>query len=291
MRATRSFRFVAVLLAIVAVFVTPAGAQQSTAAGAPEDLSLRAAELLVGKALFLRGFYISNDLTYDAAGRVQGSPKVGDWTLAAVNVQKVERRGAGEIEMDGVRVAIRYNTDTHEFQRHELKDDKLRVVVKDTGDAKRLEEAFGAMFSIGIDPAFQRSMPEYWRHYFDPSLAWPQDGLSGQTIYTLNGGALYGAADQTKDVIAPKVEHRAEAKYSDFAVRDKVQGSIQMRMVVDASGTPQRISVARPLGYGLDASTVEAMTKWRFSPGTRSGSPVATGVVVEEQFSLTGPPR
>jgi hypothetical protein len=27
-----------------------------------------------------------------------------------------------------------------------------------------------------------------------------------------------------KDVIAPKVEHRADAKYGEFAVRDKVQG-------------------------------------------------------------------
>jgi TonB family protein len=269
---------------LIALVVHPVGAQQS--AGVPEDLSLRAAELLVGKALFLRGFYLSNDLTYDAAGRVQGSPKVGDWTLAAVNVQKVARRGTGEIEMDGVRVAIRYTLDSHEFVRHELKDDKVRVVVKDTGDAKQLEAAFVAMFSIGIDPAFQRAMPDYWRHYFDPSLAWPQDGLSGQTIYL-----MYGSADQSKDVIAPKVEHRAEAKYGDFATRDKVQGAVQMRLVVDASGVPQRISVARPLGYGLDASAVEAMTKWRFAPGTRNGSAVATGMVIEQQFSLVNPPR
>jgi hypothetical protein len=29
-----------------------------------------AASLLVGKGLFLRGFYLNDDLTYDAAGRV-----------------------------------------------------------------------------------------------------------------------------------------------------------------------------------------------------------------------------
>src|SRR6202044_1868766 len=110
--------------------------------------------------------------------------------------------------------------------------------------------------------------------------------LTGETIYT-----LYGAADQAKDVIAPKVEHRAEAKYGDFAVRDKVQGSVQLRMVVDAGGVPQRISVARPLGYGLDASAVDAMTKGRFSPAPRGGSAVATGVVAEQQFSVAAGPR
>jgi TonB family protein len=261
-------------------------AQAPSAGAEAADKTMEAAEALVGKALFLRGFYLSNDLNYDVAGKVLGSPKVGDWTLAAVNVLKVERRGAGEIELDGVRVAIRYNTDSHEFQRHALNDEKMRLVMKDSGDAKQLEAAFAAMFAVGIDPGLQRGMPDYWRHYFDPTLAWPQDAFNGQTIY-----ALYGAADQAKDVTAPKVEHRVDAKYGEFAVRDKVQGTLQLRLVVDANGVPQRISVSRPLGYGLDASAVEAMIKWRFAPGVRDGSAVATGVVVEQQFNLVGQPR
>src|SRR5260370_38742328 len=91
------------------------------------DEGLTAASLLIGKALFLRGFYLSNELTFDADGRVQGTPKVGDWTVAAVNVLKVERRGAGEIELDGGRGAIRNNTDGHGFQRQALNDKKRRV--------------------------------------------------------------------------------------------------------------------------------------------------------------------
>lgn len=250
------------------------------------DKTMEIAGALVGKALFLRGFYLVNDLSYDAAGRVMGSPKAGDWTVAAVNVLKVERKAAGEIELDGVRVGIRYNADAHEFQRHALNDEKMRLMVKDSGDAKQLEAAFAAMFSVGIDPALQRAMPDYWRHYFDPNLAWPQDALSTQTIY-----ALYGAAEQVKDVTSPKVEHRVDPKYGEFAVRDKVQGALQVRVVVDAGGGVQRIAVSRPLGYGLDASAVEAIAKWRFTPATRDGSAVAAGVVLEQQFSLVAAPR
>ena len=76
------------------------------------------------------------------------------------------------------------------------------------------------LWAVGIDPALQRSMPDYWRHYFDPALTWPQDGLNGQTVYRLNG-----TAEQAKDVTAPTVQHRVEAKYSEFPVRDKVQGA------------------------------------------------------------------
>ena len=265
-------------------------AQQSS--GAESDAEVVAASLLVGKGLFLRGFYLTNDLTYDAAGRVQGSPKVGDWTIAAVNVLKAQRRGPDEIELEGVRAAVRYNPDTHEFQRHPLNEEKMRLVIKglplkDSGDVKQLEAAFAGMFSVGIDPALQRSMPDYWRHYFDPSMAWPEDGLRGETIYS-----LYGAAsDQAKNVTAPKVEHRTEAKYGDYAVRDKVQGGCQLRLVVDSTGTPLRIAIAKPLGYGLDAGAVEAVRKWRFAPGMRDGEPVVTGVTVEEDFTLMSAPR
>lgn len=260
--------------------------QAPSAGSESADRAMEVAETLVGKALFLRGFYLTNDLNFDAAGRVLGSPKVGDWTLAAVNVLKVERKGTGEIELDGIRVAIRYNTDSHEFQRHALNDEKMRVLVKDPGDVRQLEAAFATIFAVGIDPGLQRAMPDYWRHYFDPSLAWPQDELNGQTIYV-----LYGAANQTTDVSAPKAEHRVDAKYGEFAIRDKVQGVMQLRLVVDASGVPQRISVARPLGYGLDADAVEAMRKWRFAPGTRAGNAVVTGVLVEQQFSLVNAPH
>jgi TonB family protein len=170
-----------------------------------------------------------------------------------------------------------------------LNDEKMRVVVKgldDHASVKQLEEAFATMLSVGIDPALQRSMPDYWRHYFDPALPWPEDGLQGQTIY-----ALYGVGDQTKDVVAPTVEHRVDAKYGDFAVRDKVQGAIQLRLVVNPAGAPLRIAISRPLGYGLDAAAVDAMRKWRFSPGRRDGDPVATGVAVEQDFKLVGTPQ
>src|SRR6266702_3370770 len=67
-----------------------AGAAQTPAAPtvAAEDGAVVAAEKLVGKSLFLRGFYAANELRYDAAGTVQGAGNLttGDWTLAGVNV-------------------------------------------------------------------------------------------------------------------------------------------------------------------------------------------------------------
>jgi len=94
-------RRLAALVLSLAIGCVGVAAQQSS--GAESDAEVVAASRLVGKGLFLRGFYLTNDLTYDSAGRVQGSPKVGDWTVAAVNVLKAQRRGPDEIELEGVR--------------------------------------------------------------------------------------------------------------------------------------------------------------------------------------------
>jgi hypothetical protein len=244
-----------------------------------------ASESLIGKALFLRGFYTTNDLKYDSAGRVQGAPKAGDWTLAAVNVLKLTFRPS-EVQLDGVRVAIRYNTEQRQFERHPLNDEKMKIVVPVGGGPKGFEAAVAAIFSFGIDPALQRSTPDYWQHYFNPALEWPSDSLAGVVVYP-----TYGLPNQAKDVVPARMEHHVDAKFTIFAEHDRVKGPVLLRMVVDAEGVPHRLSVAQPLGYGLEARAVEAMAKSRFTPGTREGKPVATGLVVSQDFEYVTPPR
>jgi TonB family protein len=250
-----------------------------TPPAAPADLVLVAARDLIGKALFLRGSYINNQLSYDSTGKVQDNPKSGDWTVAAMNVIKATRRDAGEIELEGVRVAIRYNPDAHEFQRHPIADQTTKVLIR-ADDLKQFRAMVAAIFSFGIDPALQRSTSLPWRHYFDPNLPWAPDALTGQTVYP-----FYGLPDQPKDITPPVLAHKADATITDFALHDKVKGQVQLRMVVDANGVPQHIAITRPLGYGLDEQGVNAVAKWRFTPAMRAGQPVPSAIVVNLDFN------
>jgi len=284
----------------------PAANTAPVSPDAPTDPILTAAQDLIGKALFLRSFYLSNNLSYDDAGKIEGAPKSGDWTIAAINVLKAARLSPGEIELEGVRAAIRYNSDAREFQRHPLIDEKMKLLVKlapgpdgargldhargsgtdpDAG-ASQLRAAFTPIFAIGIDPALQHSMPPLWTHYFDPSLAWPPDPLTSETIYP-----MYGQPGQPQDVAPPTVAHKVNAQFTDFAARDKVKGQVQLRMVIDAEGIPRRITVTRPLGYGLEQQAADALAKWRFNPAVRAGLPVAAAIVVNLDFETAPPPH
>jgi TonB family protein len=157
-------------------------------------------------------------------------------------------------------------------------------------------------------------MPPLWRHYFDPSLPWttatpspssnagpgaiaitgstggPPDPLASQTIYPIP--PLPPPPGPPAQVIPPVLAHQTSSQYTAAARNDKVQGTVQLRLVVDAQGIPQRIAVNHPLGYGLDQQAAEAVAKWRFNPAQRAGQPVASAILVNIDFvPVPSPPR
>lgn len=259
------------------------GVQSPAPVNGAGDAGLVAAQRWVGRALILRGFYAGGELDFDAAGHVKGTPKTTDWTLAGMELEKVSRKASGEFLLEGTRVAISYNQVQHTFDRHPLKDEKLRVVLPGTADGRAVDVEILAVFSQGIDPALQRSMPGYWSHYFVPSLEWPADELKGVPILGLN-------AKIPPDLVMPVPEKKLEPEYTAEARGARVKGTVQATMVVDPDGVPRRVTIRQPLGYGLDARVAETLARYRFHPGTLEGKPVAVEIVFNQGFEFVAVP-
>jgi TonB family protein len=182
-----------------------------------------------------------------------------------------------------MRVASRYNPDQHQFERHTLKGVSLKVILP-ASDATTLNGTMAAIFSTGIDPALERSMPSEWRHYFLPGSEWQGgDSLAGVAI-------LPAGVKPPEGTVLPEAEKKPEPGYTDQARMDRVKGTVDLRLVVDADGVPRRITIRQPLGYGLDASTAEAVARWRFRPGSVNGKPAAIEVLINQGFDLVTPP-
>src|SRR5580698_9472547 len=84
----------------------------------------------------------------------------------------------------------------------------------------------------------------------------------------------------------PRIQSRVEPEYSEEARKGKLSGSIQLSMVVDATGTPTQVAVLRPLGMGLDEKAIEAVKQWKITPGQKSGSPVPIVTQIEITFHM-----
>jgi TonB family protein len=85
-------------------------------------------------------------------------------------------------------------------------------------------------------------------------------------------------------------DSQPEPKYSEEGRSARIQGIVMLQLVVDEQGRPTQISVLSPLGYGLDEAAIEAVTHWRFQPGTRDGKPVKVQAQVETTFRFQNAP-
>lgn len=76
-------------------------------------------------------------------------------------------------------------------------------------------------------------------------------------------------------------------KYPPQALRSGVEGSVSVRVEVDAGGVPTDVKVVERSGErsrDLDRAVTDAVRKWRFDPAMKDGKAVAGAVVVPVEF-------
>jgi TonB family protein len=98
---------------------------------------------------------------------------------------------------------------------------------------------------------------------------------SGPDVYTIGG-----------DVKSPVLLSKLEPKYTEEARIAKYQGTSFLAVEIAADGTVRNVQVLRPLAFGLSEKAIEAVSKWKFKPGTKDGQPVAVSAHVEINFRL-----
>jgi len=95
-------------------------------------------------------------------------------------------------------------------------------------------------------------------------------------------------------VTTPRVLLQVQPRYTSAALADRIQGSVELELVVDRQGLPTRIRIVRSLDRGLDEEAVAAVSRWRFEPGRltlaagsgQAGQPVDVLVTVILDFHV-----
>jgi protein TonB len=102
------------------------------------------------------------------------------------------------------------------------------------------------------------------------------------------GGFGGGAYAPGNGVTWPKDTYQEKPKYTPDGMRAKIQGIVELEIVVLENGTVGAVRVTKSLdrASGLDDAAVEAAKHWKFIPGTKDGKPVATKVPMQLEFRL-----
>ena len=86
----------------------------------------------------------------------------------------------------------------------------------------------------------------------------------------------------------PTLVSQVQPRYVPEAMREKIEGVVELEAIILADGTVGEVRVLKSLDqqYGLDQQAVIAAKQWRFRPGTLNGQPVATIVTFILEFKL-----
>jgi protein TonB len=87
-------------------------------------------------------------------------------------------------------------------------------------------------------------------------------------------------------VTAPVLVKEVKPKYTEGAMRRKVEGRVVLSAVVKADGKVGDVDVTESLDPELDEQAIAAAKQWEFKPGTRDGEPVSVRISLELSFTL-----
>jgi len=110
--------------------------------------------------------------------------------------------------------------------------------------------------------------------------------LPPTTQAALRPGTLVNLSDA--GVIAPIVDKKVPLQYPPIALRQRVEGTVELNLLVDERGNVTDAQVVSGAGgkAGLNEAAVENVKRWKYRPASKDGVPVKVWTSVRVQFQL-----
>jgi TonB family protein len=108
---------------------------------------------------------------------------------------------------------------------------------------------------------------------------------AGVTDVTLNFTLTKG--DNADNAITPPIPiYKPDATYTKEAKAAKLQGTVQLDVMIAADGTVSDVKVTKGFDKGMDENAAQTVKKWKFLPAMKAGKPVPYKSMVEVSFRL-----
>ncbi len=251
---------------------------------------------LIGKPLFLRGFWVDDRLTFDSNGQPTGKFRSGTFTEAGIDVNKVKLSN-GVLQLKGQRVGLEFSLSGPKSST--ALPERVALSGKDYSGSIEIEiqRPAGGDFSKALDSIFTPdladlvpAMPFYWqyyarRHFLDPATS---DEPTTKTPSRTESSAE--ASDKLfhvgGSIEKPRVLEQAQPQFSDAARELNFSGIVTVYFWVHSDGRIDHVSIVKPAGLGLDEQALFAVSKYKFKPATKDGKPITVDLYVDVNFQI-----
>lgn len=115
-------------------------------------------------------------------------------------------------------------------------------------------------------------------------------GVIGGVPGGLPGGALGGTGTELprfpKPDVGPRPIRSPRPRYTEEAIREKVTGSVKLRVIIDEQGLVHVLKILTSIPE-LDEQAIRVVeSSWRFSPATKNGRPIKSLADLIVHFNL-----
>lgn len=158
-----------------------------------------------------------------------------------------------------------------ELQRRKIEETKPPEVLPKTFSTRSEKRPAKPLMNMKV-PAFSADL--------HPGLG---DGIA---LPSGNFGDVGFSLDEVDDI--PQAVRSISPEYPYVAKRNRVEGRVVVRMLVNTEGRAQDLSVYSSTPAGVfDKAALNAARRWRFKPGRYRGEAVDTWVLLPFVFELT----
>lgn len=256
------------------------------AAHAGNEVEKLLREKLIGHVVALRTAYKGKQLHFDEVGRLQGKSDVGELPFdAVIEVNKVSAK-RDSIMFEAERRILVLEKGENKIVAAPTRE-RLRILVSRPAD-RGLEGMDQLLLSIFLSGAeLDHTLESYWKPAGTANGPPATDEvgavagyLQGRPVYTIKMGS-------GNFIQPPKPIQMKEPEYTEEARARKLTGmTTVLSVVLNEEGVPEVIEIEKTLEAGLDYSSAQAISKWRFKPALKDGKPIAVKVNVEIAFNL-----
>jgi protein TonB len=115
----------------------------------------------------------------------------------------------------------------------------------------------------------------------------PAEQPAANATATLPASSASVAAPATIADTPPQIVERVQPTYPAEALRNQEQGTVRLRIALDAGGAVTDVQIAQSSGArALDRAAMDAARNWKFKPATQNGQPAAGAIEVPVEFRL-----
>jgi hypothetical protein len=279
-----------------------------------QSTSLEAlADGLKGKIVFIRGMYIENNLKFDSQGKPIGAATPGPFFISTVKIEKSHLKGT-TLELSGHRGVlvfsgpdiqgqtpqfVPFETEVHiridgtPDRVEDLQTLVSNILATDLKDAladKTSEERQKALNSLPIlalasPPVLHAEAVSALPAQAKPLSANGQGSNKMPGISPLPGSSTINKWE--KEGISPPRVIYSVPPLDPASHGNPPLGICIVQLIVDVTGFPEHIRIARSAGHDRDAAAIASVSQYRFAPATHNNEPVSVEVNIELVFHGT----